>query len=235
MLKFYPLGSLHSPSVSQGQPHRTKCWDCPSEGNQEAPRDCSRIWFLHLRITLSECFLSSHYEIDTHELRIQISLAKTPLVAKMMMLEKALPICPERLRREKQNCRARRYIRDNQDQHKRFTDKTRASERLLMSTQDSVLPPRTTVPSPGLRQWVRSILLLRNTFTGLDNIRISFQCWYSEYFSETFMRKSLQRTFRNWLMVLSTPLRITGNSPGPVAWTTSSITEFRVYYFMHLN
>lgn len=48
----------------------------------------------------------------------------------MMMLEKkALPICPERLRREKQNCRARRYLRDHQDQHKRFTDKTtRASE-----------------------------------------------------------------------------------------------------------
>ena len=43
----------------------------------------------------------------------------------MMMLEKkALPICPERLRREKQNCRARRYLRDHQDQHKRFTDKT---------------------------------------------------------------------------------------------------------------
>ena len=36
-------------------------------------------------------------------------------------------------------------------------------------------------------------------------------------------------------MVLSIPLRITGNSPGAVAWATLGITKFRVYYFMHLS
>ena len=63
----------------------------------------------------------------------------------MMLEKKALPICPDRLRREKQNCRARKDLRDHQDQHKRFTDETRASERRLTRTQDSVLPPLTTV------------------------------------------------------------------------------------------
>lgn len=49
------------------------------------------------------------------------------------------------------------------------------------------------------------------------------------------MRKSLQRTFHNWLVVLSTPLRITANSPETVAWATLDVTIFRVYYFVHLN
>lgn len=67
------------------------------------------------------------------------------------MLQKPLLVCPDRLRREKQNGRARRELRDHYGQHKHFQDEImnrcceRASEQLLTKTQDLMLPPLTTV------------------------------------------------------------------------------------------
>lgn len=84
-----PLGKPAHLPLCHKDNHLTHCWDHHSEENQKAPGGCSRIWFPHLRITSSEnVSLFSCYETKTRTYSECISVAKTPLAAKMMMLQR---------------------------------------------------------------------------------------------------------------------------------------------------
>lgn len=52
--------------------------------------------------------------MKTHTYSEYKSVAKTPLAAKMLLQQKALPVCPDSLSREKQKCRAKGGLRDHQ-------------------------------------------------------------------------------------------------------------------------
>lgn len=112
---FMPWGSLESsPSTLQGQPSykgvRPSLWGKPkgSKKLQENLVSMSKnnlVW---------ECFPFLWNVMKwRHTYTEYKSVAKTPLAAKTMTLQKNLLVCPDSLRREKWNCRARGDRRDH--------------------------------------------------------------------------------------------------------------------------
>lgn len=158
--------------------HLTKYWGYLSEENQKAPRVCRRIWFPNLRITLSATVsLSSCYEM------------RYPYTQNINQQPKH-PWQPTRCCCRRRPCsfvqtvwEGRSRARDHEAQHRHFTDEMMdrwlgpSDCSLGLRTQCSFLQLQwfSRFPSlsrgcrnclgsyPGLCQWVRSILLSRNT------------------------------------------------------------------------
>lgn len=103
-----PWGSWITHSMPQGQPYykvvRPSLWG-KSKSSKRLQQNLvptsknNLVW---------ECFPFFMLWNETHTYSEYKSVAKTPLAVKEMMLQKALLVCPDSLRWEKQNCRARR-------------------------------------------------------------------------------------------------------------------------------
>lgn len=93
-----------------------------------------------------ECFSFPCYVMKTHTYSEYKSVAKTPVAAKTLLLQKALPVCPDSLSREKQQCGAGRPQRSS-DPHTRLRWETKHMLSELdcsrgFRTQGSVLWPQ---------------------------------------------------------------------------------------------
>lgn len=106
-------GKACTPRPSQGQlPYRelrSSLWGKPNgserwQQNLVSTSKNNLVW---------DCFSFPCYVMKAHTYSEYKSVAKTPLAAKTLLLQKALPVCPDSLSREQQQCGAGRPQRSS--------------------------------------------------------------------------------------------------------------------------